>query len=305
MIYSKNIVLYSGSSANSICGLVEFKNQNDGCEIRVRHTLNDSAFILTVKGNASQVKTFKVLQGNGVFTLNRKLDLAQNIFVSLIKDDGNTITTAACGWLNIGEIKKVEQKSQVEEVDAPVKSQEVKNSDIEQVKEKITQVDQAIKSFCDSDSKEDGNKPDCASCLYRQNFYSGEDSVSTSAVAGFFEGGSGEQGVNFLGQIKSQIDQLFSTNQAFEALNNAIENSKWVKINYNNNNNHYAIGQVFGQDEQDIKYITYAVPAKYSSVAPVELSGYCQWLPKDVNNPKGEGFWVMYQCAKTGESVKF
>lgn len=51
------------------------------------------------------------------------------------------------------------------------------------------------------------------------------------------------------------------------------------------------------------KYICYGVPAKYSPYPPKELAGYCTFIPLSIFEMKGDGFWMLFQDAKTGECV--
>lgn len=105
----------------------------------------------------------------------------------------------------------------------------------------------------------------------------------------------------FYNSISDQIEDLFSTYPAETDLESLIPNSKWVKIDYENNGNPYVLGLIY--EDINLKYICYGVPGKYSETPPSELDNYSQWLPTDINNPQDQGYWVMYQNALTGESI--
>lgn len=98
--------------------------------------------------------------------------------------------------------------------------------------------------------------------------------------------------------IKDNLDKLFKQNPPETALNRALKGTRWARIMFNDTQ-YYIVG-VIG-DTPD--YIGYGVPGKYSVNPPSELAGYCQWIPLNENEPKGAGYWMMYQSAKSGESV--
>ncbi len=104
----------------------------------------------------------------------------------------------------------------------------------------------------------------------------------------------------FYEQIRAQLDDLFATNPRFELLEKMMPETKWIKVDYDNNGKYYVVGLVGIKPD----YICYGVPAKYSPEPPQDLSGYCQWLPLDPAKSESEGFWLMFQDAQTGDSVK-
>ena len=105
----------------------------------------------------------------------------------------------------------------------------------------------------------------------------------------------------FYNMIAEQLDELFDKFPREHNLENLIENSKWVKINHEEENKYYVVGII--NVDQDIKYICYGVPGSYYNEPPRELLGYSQWLPTDTLNPYENGYWVMYQDADSGDNV--
>ena len=61
------------------------------------------------------------------------------------------------------------------------------------------------------------------------------------------------------------------------------------------------MGLVYGDDS--LQFISYGLPASDSSNPPQDLVEFAQWLPLGQNDSKA-GYWLVYQSAKTGESVK-
>ena len=105
----------------------------------------------------------------------------------------------------------------------------------------------------------------------------------------------------FYSMIAEQLEELFDKYPRETNLENLVENSRWVKINYEDNDRYYVVGIIYLNN--DIKYICYGVPGTYYSEPPRELKDYSQWLPTDLKNPYDNGYWVMYQDADTGENV--
>ena len=66
--------------------------------------------------------------------------------------------------------------------------------------------------------------------------------------------------------------------------------------------NYYVFGLI-KKDEQ-VRYICYGVPGIYQKTPPRELAGFPSWLPLDSQNFEGFGYWLTYQDADSGESVR-
>ena len=105
----------------------------------------------------------------------------------------------------------------------------------------------------------------------------------------------------FYNMIADQLEELFDKFPRENTLEKLIENSKWIRINHEEENKYYVVGIIYQND--DIKYICYGVPGNYYNEPPIELRNYSQWLPTDAMNPYEFGYWTMYQDADTGENV--
>lgn len=103
----------------------------------------------------------------------------------------------------------------------------------------------------------------------------------------------------FFDKISNQVDMMFEQNEPENILENIIPNSKFCKVS--NGENFYVFGVI--NENGSPKCLCYGIPSEYSSVPPDEVDGYCQWLPLDINNYKGKGYWMTYQDAITGENI--
>ena len=102
-------------------------------------------------------------------------------------------------------------------------------------------------------------------------------------------------------QAKPELDCIFAKFENEETLSRMVANSKWARINYSENK-FYVVGVV--KENGFEKYICYGVPAKYSKEPPKELKGFCSFIPLSLFDMKGDGYWMMFQSAVTGECVK-
>ncbi len=109
---------------------------------------------------------------------------------------------------------------------------------------------------------------------------------------------------NFYSLIQPQLDELFARFPHFRELEDLVKNTEWVKVNYSDDGSqHYILGKLY--DGGVVTHLCYGIPAPSRSTAPPpSLVDYCQWLPLSVAAPDGEGYWVMYQNAETGENVR-
>lgn len=100
---------------------------------------------------------------------------------------------------------------------------------------------------------------------------------------------------------KKELDETFEKFPEDFSLKTYFPDSKFVKINYSAGR-FYLVGII--KENKKEKYICYGVPEKYSEKAPPELEGYCTFIPLSVFDLQGDGYWMMFQDAITGECVK-
>lgn len=102
---------------------------------------------------------------------------------------------------------------------------------------------------------------------------------------------------DFFSQIQSSIQTLFNSKPKDYLLENSIEQSKFVKINYENTDDYYSVGVIY--ENQEPRYICYALPCTSGSPPPENMKDFSQYLPINQN----KGYYLMYQDAKTGENI--
>ena len=112
-------------------------------------------------------------------------------------------------------------------------------------------------------------------------------------------------GNNFYYAVKPQIDEMFICYPEEKLLTDSVPNSKWVRVDAEDG--YYVVGLLFDEDEPS--FICYGVPQfgaqdKNARRAPEELENMCVWLPLNDSEGLIEGYWMIYQSAKTGEIIK-
>ncbi len=110
----------------------------------------------------------------------------------------------------------------------------------------------------------------------------------------------GLAGGDFFGRMKDEIEKVLSSYPSERALEETVEDSRWVRINYGGDK-FYVLGVIYGGGKP--RYICYGVPSTDSRRPPESLSNLASYIPSSPENAEG-GYWVMYQDAATGASVK-
>lgn len=101
---------------------------------------------------------------------------------------------------------------------------------------------------------------------------------------------------SFYYAVKPQIDELFICYPREETIEQLVEDSKWVRINYEKDD-YYVVGLL--EEEGEVRYICYGVPAEKDIVPPKDIEDLCEYLPLD----EKRGYWVMFQDAENGKTL--
>lgn len=127
------------------------------------------------------------------------------------------------------------------------------------------------------------------------------DNLSENEAAVFSEkdlAGGLSEGGNFYSRMKDEIEKVLSSYPKEDALENMVEQSRWVRISYGDGK-YYVFGVIFGSGEA--QYICYGVPSD-NPVSPPPSIENSSFIP--AYDGSNSGYWVMYQDAKTGASIK-
>lgn len=129
-----------------------------------------------------------------------------------------------------------------------------------------------------------------------------------NAESAAYSGGNGEfkkfnpivEGGIFYERMREEIDGILSKYPAEKPLEELIEDSKWVRISYGDGG-FYVFGVLYSGGKP--KFICYGVPANQSETPPQSMEGLASFLPASPDEAN-RGYWVMYQDAETGASIK-
>ena len=105
----------------------------------------------------------------------------------------------------------------------------------------------------------------------------------------------------FYERIYPQIKKMLNDNESEKVLEEILPNSKFCKVRFDDEKGYYVFGIIY--EDETPKYICYGVPAKKTDAPPDEMSELYQWMPIDASNADGDGFYMMYQDAKSGENI--
>lgn len=115
-------------------------------------------------------------------------------------------------------------------------------------------------------------------------------------------GGGDYQEMDYYNKVKERLSILLAENEKDNCLIGIIPESDFVKVFYANDK-FYSVGLI--KTDGMPSYICYGVPAMYSENPPEEFRGMGKWMPVDVENPKGEGYYVIFQNCYNGEYIKY
>ena len=296
MGYTKNIAvirtLKNGFSADGgqLSGLVKAERYGNSLKIEVSlinfAPLTEGKYVVAV----SDGKRTVVLDGlnfEGLSEVDTSFGFTS--LICFVRGEVLPIATAVCGAYKVA----------VSEIKAEIEKQEKVNSDKPSSAtafEKIKYEDEAIAKE-NYYEYEQADKDGGAVRKDKKKKEDGDTVLQNEEVKG--AGGKtfgGLAGGNFYDRMKDEIEKVLSTYPEEEALCEIIERSRWVRIDYGEGKFY-----VFGVIEKDgcPAYICYGIPSDDEKNPPESLSGMSAYLPAN-----GGGYWIMYQDAGTGASVK-
>lgn len=272
------------------------------CKLRLYNIANLSRFCKLGVYHNNEVFSANLLEKNGIYSssLIGDFDMDKDFYTAIIDTSNNNKVLLSGGTYagfffndnSVFENKKENDIFQNVEKENPTTNLYDYN---DEPFELISQEKIEEKTNCEHD---------CANCVYKQYFYENQKTQKTQ-VEEIKQVENIEikpqKNESLISQILPQFNYVFENYENDEILNNLIPNSKFVKIN--ENNEQYSIGAIYNDDE--MKYICYAVLCNYNSPAPTELGEHFQWLPLDKEDPLSEGYYVVFQDANDLQIVKF
>lgn len=132
-----------------------------------------------------------------------------------------------------------------------------------------------------------------------------EEQTPLIAETAAYMGGNSEKCVpplargGFYEKVKGEIEGIFSQYPRESSLENLIAESRWAKIAYGDGK-YYVFGVIYSDGVAE--YICYGVPSDDPDTPPESMTESCSFIP--AADGESAGFWVMYQDAATGATLK-
>ena len=332
MGYTKNIAVIKGIKdgfsvdGGALSGLV--KAEKYGAKLRVEVSLINFAPLTEGKyvcAISDGVTTLVVEDGvfEGESAVNTENGFAA--LVCYVKGEVFPIASAVCGNNHDITLKlkaDVEREENLKAVHTAKEEKKAKEREKEEKAASVIYEDEAIaeenyyeyaEAFKDggalrADKKEEkdgdalrGNEAAFSAVKEEQSGLKDAEGAAYEGVGGGFDGIDPlAHGGIFYERMKDEIDKILSKHPQETALEEMIENSKWVKISYGEGG-FYLFGVLYSGGKP--KYICYGVPTKQSANPPQSMEGLASFLPASPEDTEA-GYWVMYQDAETGASIK-
>lgn len=260
-------------------------------EIRLFGVKNASQMAIGIKNGEKPVIKIplSISQNLGRFSVSEVVDNKDKIFCALVDTTEKSSPKVVVSGCDYG----ADKINDVVEI-AFLKSEKINKEEMYEIDENVEDV--VLKNMQEDEKFEDSNK--CVNCKYRQCFYN-EVEIQTNKEE--TEKIEKEEEKTFYDDIKSQIEDLFLKHSKERELEELIPNSKWIRVDYENGTSYYVLGLIY--ENEEIAYIAYGLPARDNSFPPEDLKEYAQWLPILNRTPDVSGYWLVYQSAKSGESV--
>lgn len=312
---SKTIILSAIDKSNKKA-VLDFKSYGEECSGSLR--------LYNFKDNPGGILTLGFLINNQVFkaALTEKND---SLYSFNFKTPKN-VSQFSCALINIqgGEPTPLLIGSSEKSPQADLSTNLARNfKHLDQPEISVKEVEKSLnESEIDYDDEEkleikktldiECNEEKCSNCEYRKAFY--DDSQDVFIESNFNKPKIKEEILNknlyplnnnndkFYSEIKDQLTLLFEKYPEETFLTEIIPDSKWAKVDYEDDGNYIVIGLIYEND--NVRYVCYGSPGEFSENPPPEFKGSSQWLPLDPDKPEELGYWIIYQDAETGESVK-
>lgn len=292
--YTKNIAVLRGLKGGfsvdggALSGLV--KTEKYGANLRVEASLINFAPLTEGKYvcAVSDGKNVCILDGL-TFDGASAVDTGEGFaaLVCFVNGGVSPVASAVCGGFHsaLSVIREAIEKQENAKRDQALSG--IKYEDEALAQENYYEYGQAYKdgrAVCEGEEKEEDGT----------DFSKNEKTVFGKQE---LAGGLAQDG-NFYDRMKDEIEKVLASYPEEDALESMVEQSRWVRINYGDGK-FYVFGVIYGGGKA--QYICYGVPSDDETSPPPSLEN-CSFIP--AYSGGNSGYWVMYQDAKTGASIK-
>ena len=276
MLIKKTIVLTNDSKTIGHLSIIRV-GQERGVKLSLVKSLEGTLFI---KIGSQKEESFEVKKVREEYSLNSNVESSDLIGVLLVGRDGEVVgrggnssiitSTALKKEKELNKVieEKTDYKEPKEEVQAPIVEETEKEVVVEEVEDIVEEVEEIEEVNVDYEKTK----------TTPFNFIKGE---------------------NFYRNVKGKLSEIMTVNPTEKRLEKLIPDSKWVKVYYEKGE-YYVVGIL--SEDGEVKFLSYGVPGVRSVKPPKDAEDLCDFV--EVEGSLGEGYWLMFQDAKTGEIVK-
>ncbi|MFA6867512.1 MAG: hypothetical protein WCR54_08390 [Clostridia bacterium] len=257
----------------------------------------DSDMLLGLKIGSSPIYFYRVNNKKTELNLNCTFHHNDSINCTIIK--GDNLVAKAGNKININSIKeyfcippKSQKKTTFTEILDSEQSLDTQNNFTPKTE---------IESFTKSNSKKDLKTSNMGKPTQDIPLKDTNKSDSDNLESDFLSRLTSQNSENFYSGIKEKLDELFVIHPADEQLKEAIPDSEWIKIYYDNDD-YYVVGKLY--DNAKIAYLSYGVPGVKNIAPPKLTKDICQWFQIPNLPSPYEGYYLIFQNAKNGEVEK-
>ena len=278
---SKTLIISPIEDGKSSRGIVTLYLEDEllKCKIRLYNVEKLDEYHKIGVYHQNEVFKANLLEKNGVYLSSfvGDFDMQQDFYVAIINTNNNMVVLAGGTYgVHFNNYSMFQNSSSL-----------VQNAKQEQ--EDVLQVNQNQENCCDNCEK-------CKTCKYKEFFYAQHTEINLSNAETLKSQNEVEDAkvYNVLNSIIPQFKYVFENYEHNQELNILIRGGKFVKIT--DQNEEYSIGTI--EKNGEVKYICYAVKAKYNTNPPSDIGKHYQWLPIDNEDPLSDGYFVVFQDAK-------
>lgn len=299
MGYTKNIAIIRGlkrgfsADGGQLSGLVKAEKYSSSLKVEVSlinfAPLSEGKYVAGIT-DGKLVQIFDDLTFDGTSDID--ISCGFGVLICFVHTEVLPIASAICGVqdYSLTQIKDEIDKSEKIKTCFQIPQNE-KYEDEALAQEnyyEYEQVDKDSKFVCENKKEEEGGQSVCENEKDNTPF---EEKITPNSLA---------RGECFYKKMKKEIENLLTTYPKESQLEKMVENSKWVKITYNEGK-FYVFGVIYAG--VNAKYICYGVPTEDNKNPPESMASLATFIPSSHENKKA-GFWVMFQDANTGASIK-
>lgn len=284
MAFQKKVMILSDISSNEGTGIIKFTEDGSVTTAEVSlHNTGEGKLTLLLK--ADNRLTAYPVSGKSTLNLNG-ISLPTTLDCLVINDKNKAVLY---GSTSVDKYKCFNLLDEFNRI-KPQKDngKNLKNKDIKE----------EIQAYSHGENIVENGQPTLENIVEK-----GQENVKTDGISekiSVVDAGVEYDGDNFYLAVKPQLDEMFICYPVDSELANIVPNSRWVRVA--TEDDYYVVGVIFDLDEP--KYICYGIHGGFAEKPPEEIKNLCDWLPLDLSNPDGEGYWMLYQSAKDGKTLK-